>query len=80
MQSVSRRFDGAYSLVFLNAQGDMLVARDPLGIKPLVLRERRAAVCRRQRERGPAEPGFHAGEHPVAAAGPGDHDYRRRPL
>jgi len=36
MQNVSRRFDGAYSLVFLNAQGDMLVARDPLGIKPLV--------------------------------------------
>ena len=36
MRNVSRRFDGAYSLVFLNAQGDMLVARDPLGIKPLV--------------------------------------------
>src|SRR5688572_22910679 len=35
MRSVSRRFDGAYSLVLLNAQGDMLVARDPLGIKPL---------------------------------------------
>ena len=30
-----RPFDGAYSLVFLNALGDMLVARDPLGIKPL---------------------------------------------
>ena len=29
------RFDGAYSLVFLNALGDMVVARDPLGIKPL---------------------------------------------
>jgi amidophosphoribosyltransferase len=28
-------FDGAYSLVFLDALGDMLVARDPLGIKPL---------------------------------------------
>lgn len=36
MRNVSRRFDGAYSLVFLNALGDMLVARDPLGIKPLV--------------------------------------------
>jgi amidophosphoribosyltransferase len=35
MRSVSQRFDGAYSLVFLNAEGDMLVARDPLGIKPL---------------------------------------------
>jgi amidophosphoribosyltransferase len=35
MKSVSRKFDGAYSLVFLNAQGDLLIARDPLGIKPL---------------------------------------------
>ncbi|HZN35295.1 MAG TPA: class II glutamine amidotransferase, partial [Pirellulaceae bacterium] len=35
MRSVSQRFDGAYSIVFLNAQGDLLVARDPLGIKPL---------------------------------------------
>ena len=35
MRAVSQRFDGAYSLVLLNAQGDMLVARDPLGIKPL---------------------------------------------
>ena len=36
MRNVCSRFDGAYSLVYLNAQGDMLVARDPLGIKPLV--------------------------------------------
>ncbi len=35
MRSVSQRFDGAYSMVLLNARGDMLVARDPLGIKPL---------------------------------------------
>jgi amidophosphoribosyltransferase len=35
MRNLSQRFDGAYSLVFLNAEGDMLVARDPLGIKPL---------------------------------------------
>ena len=35
MRSISSRFDGAYSLVFLNACGDMMVARDPLGIKPL---------------------------------------------
>ena len=32
---VSERFDGAYSIVLLDAQGDMLVARDPMGIKPL---------------------------------------------
>lgn len=28
--------DGAYSFVFLNAHGEMFVARDPLGIKPLL--------------------------------------------
>lgn len=28
-------FDGAYSFVFLNALGEMLVMRDPYGIKPL---------------------------------------------
>ena len=35
MRNISRRLDGAYSLALLNARGDMLVARDPLGIKPL---------------------------------------------
>ncbi len=35
MRNISGRFDGAYSLVLLNARGDMLVARDPLGIKPV---------------------------------------------
>jgi amidophosphoribosyltransferase len=30
-----RKFDGAYSIVFLDALGNMMVARDPLGIKPL---------------------------------------------
>lgn len=35
MRNISERLDGAYSLVYLNARGDMMVARDPLGIKPL---------------------------------------------
>lgn len=35
MREVSSRLDGAYSLALLNAKGDMLVARDPLGIKPM---------------------------------------------
>ncbi len=35
IKNVSKRFDGAYSLVLLNAMGEMLIARDPLGIKPL---------------------------------------------
>jgi len=35
MRNVSQRFDGAYSMVLINARGEMLIARDPLGIKPL---------------------------------------------
>ena len=35
MRSISQKIDGAYSIVFLNAEGDMFVARDPMGIKPL---------------------------------------------
>ncbi len=34
-RTIAGKFDGAYSLVFLNARGNMLVLRDPLGIKPL---------------------------------------------
>ncbi|MCL2744015.1 MAG: amidophosphoribosyltransferase [Planctomycetaceae bacterium] len=34
-QTLSQQFDGAYSVVFLNALGEMFVARDPLGLKPL---------------------------------------------
>ncbi|OHB66427.1 MAG: amidophosphoribosyltransferase [Planctomycetes bacterium RBG_13_63_9] len=32
---LAEKFDGAYSLVFLDALGNMMVVRDPLGIKPL---------------------------------------------
>jgi amidophosphoribosyltransferase len=32
---IAKKLDGAYSLVLLNALGDMLIVRDPLGIKPL---------------------------------------------
>ncbi|MFI4876648.1 MAG: amidophosphoribosyltransferase, partial [Blastopirellula sp. JB062] len=35
LRRAGSRFDGAYSLVMLNAEGDMLIARDPLGVKPL---------------------------------------------
>jgi amidophosphoribosyltransferase len=35
LKNVSRRFDGAYSLAFLNACGDMVVLRDPLGLRPM---------------------------------------------
>lgn len=32
---LAEKFDGAYSIVLLDALGDMIVARDPLGFKPL---------------------------------------------
>ncbi len=35
MRVISARLDGAYSLALLNANGEMLLARDPQGIKPL---------------------------------------------
>lgn len=35
MKNLSRDLDGAYNMVFLNAMGDMFVARDPLGLRPL---------------------------------------------
>jgi len=31
----AHKFDGAYSITFLDALGNMMVARDPLGVKPL---------------------------------------------
>ncbi|NQV24494.1 MAG: amidophosphoribosyltransferase [Rhodopirellula sp.] len=35
LERLSQRLDGAWNIVFLNALGDMFVARDPLGIKPM---------------------------------------------
>ena len=35
LSHLAEQFDGAYNIVFLNALGDMFVARDPLGIRPL---------------------------------------------
>ena len=35
MRNVAPRFDGAYSLVFLNSVGEMFIARDPWGLRPL---------------------------------------------
>jgi amidophosphoribosyltransferase len=33
--NLSKRFDGAYNIVFMNAMGDMAIARDPKGFRPL---------------------------------------------
>ncbi|MBI5725978.1 MAG: amidophosphoribosyltransferase [Planctomycetes bacterium] len=35
MASMSRTFDGAYNLVFLDAMGRMFISRDPMGFRPL---------------------------------------------
>ncbi len=40
ISKVAKRLDGAYSLAYLNACGDMLIARDPLGIKPMCVAQR----------------------------------------
>jgi amidophosphoribosyltransferase len=34
-RNLRERFDGAYNIVFMNAMGDMVIARDPKGIRPL---------------------------------------------
>jgi len=33
---LATKFDGAYNIVFQNAMGDMVVLRDPLGLRPMV--------------------------------------------
>jgi len=35
MRNVAQRFDGCYNLVLLNALGEMVIARDPWGFRPL---------------------------------------------
>ena len=35
MRTLGSKLDGAYSLAYLNAHGEMMIARDPLGIKPM---------------------------------------------
>jgi amidophosphoribosyltransferase len=35
LKNISQKFDGAYTLAYLNAQGEMLIARDPWGLRPM---------------------------------------------
>ncbi len=35
IRNVAQRLDGAWSLAYMNAKGEMLIARDALGIKPM---------------------------------------------
>src|SRR5947208_1697812 len=34
-RNLTHKFDGAYNIVFMNAMGDMVIARDPKGFRPL---------------------------------------------
>lgn len=36
-QRLSQRFDGAYNIVLISAMGELVVARDPLGLRPLCM-------------------------------------------
>lgn len=45
MSKLAARLDGAYSLAYINACGDMLVARDPMGIKPMCIAQRGPLVA-----------------------------------
>ena len=77
MHNVAQRFDGAYCIVLLNALGEMVIARDPLGIAAALLRDRRTAPGRGQRKRRPLESRLLEPQHPLARAG--RNDLRRRP-
>ncbi|MEZ6132425.1 MAG: amidophosphoribosyltransferase [Planctomycetaceae bacterium] len=35
LKSLSKRLDGSWNIVYLNANGEMFVSRDPLGMRPL---------------------------------------------
>lgn len=42
---MGERFDGSYNIVFVNADGDLVACRDPLGIKPLCYGENEEMVA-----------------------------------
>ena len=68
-RNLARRFDGAYNMVFLNALGEMVVLRDPLGIRPLCYAKEGHAFCRGERKRGAVEPRVSGRQHQIAPAG-----------
>ncbi|MBS4029001.1 MAG: amidophosphoribosyltransferase [Ignavibacteriales bacterium] len=37
--NIAKRFDGCFNVAFLNAHGEMIIARDPLGMRPVVYGE-----------------------------------------
>ncbi len=42
---IANKLDGSYCIAFLNAEGTMIAARDPLGIRPLCFASERGRIC-----------------------------------
>ena len=57
---ISAKFDGAYNVVLLSATGEMIVARDPLGIRPLCIAEDGPLFAAASESVPLANAGFHA--------------------
>lgn len=62
LQRLSRKLDGAYNIAFLNALGDMFVARDPLGVRPLCYAFEDGLFCAASESVALANLGFHPDE------------------
>ena len=64
---IAERFDGAYNIVLITAHGELVVARDPLGFRPLCIAEHGPLFARRQRKRPAGQ--SRLPQHPLARAG-----------
>ena len=76
-RNVAQRFDGAYNLVFLNALGEMVVLRDPLGIRPLCYAKEGQLFAAASESVALLNLGFHGREHQIAVAGADDRHFAR---
>ena len=72
MRNVAQRFDGAYCLVLLNALGEMVLARDPWGFRPLCYAIEGPLLAAASESVALLNLGFRTREHPVAGTGPHD--------
>ncbi len=61
---LAERFDGAYNIVLITAHGELVVARDPLGFRPLCIAEHGPLFASGQRECPTGQ--SRLSQHPVA--------------
>jgi amidophosphoribosyltransferase len=75
---LAAKFDGAYNIVLLSAQGELIVARDPLGIRPLCIAQDQAIVAEGQSlaAKGASGPLFAAASESVPLTHLGFRDIR----